>query len=296
MTTSTFDHYLERIDAGERLPADDVHALASTPDILPLGMLADALRKKMHGTAATYLRVASCRFDAAFSEAVPPAAREVRITGAPETMEMATSAIAAARSVAGTRAVSAFSWRDVERLAEGEGRIPRVLSAWRDAGLDAVGDLPLDAMADPASALRRLKAAGFERLTLSVERAPAAERVALLLAAAALQDELACIQALSPLPTALNPLRPTTGYEDVKMVAIGRLAAPNVASIQVDWPRYGPKLAQVALTFGADDVYGVSPSDDATEGRRRAPLEEIRRNIEAAGFEPVERSGWGSRA
>jgi 2-iminoacetate synthase ThiH len=47
----------------------------------------------------------------------------------------------------------------------------------------------------------------------------------------------------------------------------------------------------VALTFGADDVDGISPSDAAPEGRRRAPLEEIRRNIEAAGFEAVERGG-----
>ena len=67
--------------------------------------------------------------------------------------------------------------------------------------------------------------------------------------------------------------------------------APSVPSLQVDWQRYGPKLAQVALTFGADDIYGVSASDEAPEGRRRAPLEEIRRNIEAAGFQPVERYG-----
>jgi 2-iminoacetate synthase ThiH len=45
------------------------------------------------------------------------------------------------------------------------------------------------------------------------------------------------------------------------------------------------------LTFGADDIDGVSASDEAPEGRRRAPLEEITRNIEAAGFEPVERTG-----
>ena len=62
-------------------------------------------------------------------------------------------------------------------------------------------------------------------------------------------------------------------------------------SIQVDWTLYGPKLAQVALTVGADDVDGVSPVDDMSEGRRRAPLEEIRRNIRAAGLEPVERNG-----
>jgi 2-iminoacetate synthase ThiH len=65
----------------------------------------------------------------------------------------------------------------------------------------------------------------------------------------------------------------------------------NIPSIQVDWSLYGPKLAQVALTFGADDVDAVSPDDDLGEGPRRAPLEEIRRNIRAAGFEPEERDG-----
>jgi 2-iminoacetate synthase ThiH len=45
------------------------------------------------------------------------------------------------------------------------------------------------------------------------------------------------------------------------------------------------------LTFGSDDLYGVSASDDAGEGRRRAPLEDIRRNITAAGFTAVERDG-----
>jgi len=93
------------------------------------------------------------------------------------------------------------------------------------------------------------------------------------------------------LPTLLTAYRPSTGYEDVKMVAIARLAAPNIPTVQVDWRRYGPKLAQVALTFGADDLDGVSASDDAPDGRRRAPLEDVRRNVEAAGFLPAERDG-----
>jgi 2-iminoacetate synthase ThiH len=59
----------------------------------------------------------------------------------------------------------------------------------------------------------------------------------------------------------------------------------------VDWGLYGPKLAQVALTVGADDVDAVSAEDDQAQGPRRAPLEEIRRNIRAAGLEPVERNG-----
>jgi len=77
----------------------------------------------------------------------------------------------------------------------------------------------------------------------------------------------------------------------VKRVAISRLLADNVDTIQVDWALYGPKLAQVALTFGADDIDSVSPEDDRSQGRRRSPLEEIRRSIQAAGFEPVERDG-----
>ena len=77
----------------------------------------------------------------------------------------------------------------------------------------------------------------------------------------------------------------------MKTVAVARLAAFNIPMIQIDWLRYGPKLAQVALTFGADDLDEVTASDAAPEGRRRAPLEEVRRNIETAGFEPVERDG-----
>jgi aminodeoxyfutalosine synthase len=84
---------------------------------------------------------------------------------------------------------------------------------------------------------------------------------------------------------------PTTGYDDVKRVALARLFVENIPSIQVDWALYGPKLAQVALTVGANDVDGVSAADDAGTGPRRAPLEEIRRNIQAAGLEPIERDG-----
>ena len=108
------------------------------------------------------------------------------------------------------------------------------------------------------------------------------DRLDLWRRASALQEQFACIQAINPLPTHLRLSQPTTGYDDVRMVAAARLAAPNIASIQLDWQRYGPKLAQVALTFGADDLWGVSASDTSPEGPRRAAVEEIRRNISAA--------------
>lgn len=290
MTTSTFDQFTERVSAGGALTPDEIRELAETPDVLPLGMLADTLRRRLRGASVTFVRVASCAFDQSLTDAVPPSAGEIQITGAPDTLSVARNAIRAAKEVAGTRPVSAFAWGDVERLAAG-GTVHRVLEDFRIAGLDAIADLPIDTIADLPAMVRALMAAGFADLRLGVAKRPAAERTALLLAAAELQTEFGVIRALDPLPAVLSAFRPTTGYEDVKMVAIARLAAPNIPSIQVDWRRYGPKLAQVALSFGADDLYGVSASDEAPEGRRRAPLEEIRRNIEAAGFEPVERDG-----
>ena len=115
--------------------------------------------------------------------------------------------------------------------------------------------------------------------------------IPLLKSVAALQREVAIIRAFAPLPRTMNPAVPTTGYDDVKRVALARLVVDNVGSIQVDWSLYGPKLAQVALTVGADDVDGVSVEEEMSEGRRRAPLEEIRRNIRAAGQDPIERNG-----
>lgn len=289
MTTTLFDAHLERIAAGERLSADDIRELARTPDLLPLGMLADALRRRLHANRTTFVRVATCAFDQSIADAVPPAARELRLTGSPETLDAAVNAVQAAKSVAGARPVAAFAWADAERWREVDGQ--GVLKKLREAGLDAIAELPLDKVGDIKTALRALTTRGFSQLRLSIASAPPADRLELLLQVAGWQDEFGCIQALDPLPAKLGAYRPTTGYDDVKMVAIARLAAPNVPSIQVDWQRYGPKLAQVALTFGADDIYGVAASDDAPEGRRRAPIEEIRRNIEAAGFEPVERDG-----
>jgi aminodeoxyfutalosine synthase len=87
----------------------------------------------------------------------------------------------------------------------------------------------------------------------------------------------------------MSEAQPTTGYDDVRRIALARLLADGVESIQVDWALYGPKLAQVALSFGADDIDSVSAQDDVSLGWRRSPVEEIRRNIRAAGFEPVER-------
>ncbi len=291
MNATAVDRLLERVSAGENLSAADITELASA-DILSVGMLADAVRRRLRGTQVTYVRVAACPFDGSCASLVPLTAREVRITGTPPTLDIARSAIQSAKAVAGERVVSGFSWLDVVRLAATDGTTEdAVAAAFRVSGLDALAELPLDALADAHEALGILVHAGFRNIRLTILDAPAADRTPLLLQAAALQTQFPAIHVLNPLPTAVHEARPTTGYEDVRAVALARLAAPDIQTIQVDWQRYGPKLAQVALTFGADDLDNVTVSEEAPDGHRRAPLEEVRRNIEAAGFSAVERDG-----
>jgi hypothetical protein len=200
-TSISLDALIERVTAGERLSADEVRDLATTPDILSLGMLADVLRRRLHTTRTTFLRVAECSID---SPALDPAlikAQEVRLTGSPAQLSDALKAIEAVKAL-GDRTVSALTWPDVERLATGEG-IPGVLARLRSAGLDSLNLLPLDGPSDVTSIVDRLASAGFTAMRLAVEKAPAEMRTSLLLQAAELQDRFGCIQTLSPLPMTL---------------------------------------------------------------------------------------------
>ena len=288
--TSLYDSFTARIAAGDRLTREEIEELADTHDILAVGMLADEARRRAHGTRVTFVRVACCAYDKPLAEAVPPAAREVRLTGAPPSLDVALSAVQSAKAVAGDRMLSGFSIVDLQALAEGHS-LRSVLQKLRDAGLACIAEVPVDKLTAPSAVVEALGAAGFQRIRLTMARPAAGERIPAIVRAVELREKFPFVHAINPLPMSLGAFRPTTGYEDVKVVALARLAAPPETIIQVDWQRYGPKLAQVALTFGANDLDNISPADDAPEGRRRAPLEELRRNIEAAGFEPVERDG-----
>lgn len=49
----------------------------------------------------------------------------------------------------------------------------------------------------------------------------------------------------------------TTGYEDLKNIAIGRLFLDNIPHVKTHWPMVTPFLSQIALSFGCDDVEGT---------------------------------------
>jgi aminodeoxyfutalosine synthase len=228
------------------------------------------------------------RADAAW----PEAAGEIRIVGTPSTRAAAIARVAQIAPRTGGVPLSGFSLADLEQLAAREGTTLRaLLEELQGAGLELVAEAPFDLLQNARRSVEEVNIAGLVLARLTIDRSAAADPLPQLKAVSELQRGVGVLKAFAPLPRRFSPAVPTTGYEDVKRVALARLVCENIPSIQVDWARYGPKLAQVALTVGADDVDGVSAEGETTEGRRRAPLEEIRRNIRAAGLEPVERNG-----
>jgi len=270
----------------------ELTSLAATHDIISLGMLADDLRRQRHALNTTFVRVADVAADTGAPMAIPAGAGEVRIVGAPATRAAAVDRVRQVMAPAQGRVVSAFSLADLEVLAARDGVTLRaLLEELHAAGLEMVAEAPFDRLQDPRRSVEEVNISGLALARLTVHQSPSPDRLPLLKAVADLQRAVAVIRAFAPLPRRTNSAAPSTGYDDVKHVALARVIVDNVPSIQVDWSLYGPKLAQVALTVGADDVDAVSPEAETSEGRRRAPLEEIRRNIRAAGQEPVERNG-----
>jgi len=292
--TDQFDELTSRLIAGEPLSPDDAAALAKTTDILTLGMLADDARRRRHGADTTFVRVAVVTMpEADRAAAIPPAAGEVRIEGLSGPFEALLPRVRAIVSAAGAVPVSAFSLADMEVHALSTGTaLLDLLRAVRHAGVTLVAEAPLDRLREAEASLEAVRAAGLDLARLTIQHHVAGvDRVSQILRAAELQHALGWIRSFAPLARTWDAASVSTGYGDVRQVALARLLADNIPSIQIDWSLYGPKLAQVALTVGADDVDGVSSADDGPEGRRRAPLEELRRNIQAAALVAVERDG-----
>jgi aminodeoxyfutalosine synthase len=125
------------------------------------------------------------------------------------------------------------------------------------------------------------------------------ERVDHLLQLRSLQDETHGFVAFIPLAfhpanTGLSHLPNPTGFDDLKSIAVSRLLLDNFDHIKAYWVMLTPRIAQIALRFGADDLDGTVVEEkiyhDAgattPEHLTRAELERL---IHAAGRVPVER-------
>lgn len=117
-----------------------------------------------------------------------------------------------------------------------------------------------------------------------------------------LQDETGGFQTFIPL--AFHPdntklgadynLTKPTGLRDLRTMAVSRLMLDNFPHIKAYWVMLGIKIAQIALSFGADDIDGTVVHekiyhDAGSDSPQELTVAELRRLIEEAGRVPVER-------
>ncbi len=114
-----------------------------------------------------------------------------------------------------------------------------------------------------------------------------------------LQDETGGFVTFIPLAfhpdnTPLHHIPKTTGFMDLKNIAISRLMLDNIEHIKAYWVMMTPHVAQIALRFGANDIDGTVVEEHIYRDAGSSSGQGLRRNqllrlIREAGREPVER-------
>ena len=105
-----------------------------------------------------------------------------------------------------------------------------------------------------------------------------------------------CMVPLSFAPenSELGDLPGPTGLTDLKTLAIARLMLDNIPHLKAFWIMQGIHLAQVALSWGCDDLDGTVLWYDITKRvgagtHQEMTVDQLHRLIREAGFDPVER-------
>ncbi|HEV7669961.1 MAG TPA: aminofutalosine synthase MqnE [Thermoanaerobaculia bacterium] len=342
----------EKVRDGVRLNDDDALLCLTTPHVVALGRLADAVRRRMHGNV-TYFNVNRhinptnvcvytynckfCSFAALKGEAHAwemshedvykhaaeqggQRATEFHIVGGlhPDlSLEWYLEMLRGLRERFPNAHLKAFTAIEIGWFAKREKlSIEEVLRQMRDAGL---GSLPGGGAEIFHSEVREIICDGKLDADEWIEVHRIAHRMGIksnctmlyghvekpihkvdhLMRLRSLQDESGGFNAFIPL--AYHPENNymglkyhTTGTDDLRHIAASRLVLDNIPHIKAYWIMISPKLAQVALRFGADDLDGTVVEETiyhmagagTPQQMTRAELERI---VRLAGFEPIER-------
>lgn len=124
-----------------------------------------------------------------------------------------------------------------------------------------------------------------------------AERIEHLLCIRDLQDRTGGFRAFIPWSFQSNRTQLSepaqTGVDYLRMVALSRLVLDNVDHVQAGWVTEGPYLAQIALTFGADDFGGVLMEESvvkATGVSHAVTVDQVVALIRETGMTPAQRN------
>jgi aminodeoxyfutalosine synthase len=272
---------------------EEAERVMACTDLISVGVLGESARRALHGDVVGFGRVSvlpAGPWPASVGEA-----GEVRIGLRPTSAGDARARVRAGRELAGALPLTGFSVADLLELCGGDHlALADLAAALKAEGLDAAAELPLDRLGDTENVVevvRALRHGGLGVWRATIDQAASPDRLDLIERAATVQRETTALKAFAPLPRRDPRDTPSTGYDDVKTIAVARLVCPHIGAIQVDWPLYGPKLAQVAIAYGADDIDGVAAVDDPALGPRRGAAADVERQIRSAFASPRERNG-----
>lgn len=339
-----------KVDAGERLNAEDGLLLYRTPDLLGVGWLANVVRERLHGNKTffninrhvnpTDVCVANCKLCAFGKRTRDGKAYTLSLDEVwHKAGEGYTEAVTEFHIVGGLHPELNLDWY-CEMLRGLKQRFPKVhIKAFT---MVEIGYFAKRAKLSIRDVLVRLKEAGMDsqpgggaeifservrrvicdhKLTGDewIETARTSHQLGLhsnctmlyghieteedrvdhLLKLRALQDETKGFQTFIPLSfhpdnTSMEHIRKTTGFDDLREIAVSRLMLDNIPHIKSYWVMVTPQIAQIAQRFGANDIDGTLVEEriyhDAgattSQNLRRKDLERL---IREAGREPVER-------
>ncbi len=106
-----------------------------------------------------------------------------------------------------------------------------------------------------------------------------------------------CVIPLSFIPddSELAHLPGPGGLDNLKTLAISRLMCTNIPHIKAFWIMQGPKIAQVSLNWGVDDIdgtvvyYDITKREGSGTTHQELTVDKLQRLIREAGCQPVER-------
>jgi len=100
--------------------------------------------------------------------------------------------------------------------------------------------------------------------------------------------------AFHPDNTPLQHIPKTTGFDDLRQIAVARLMLDNIPHVKAYWIMMTPRIAQIAQRFGSDDIDGTVVEEKIYHDAGATTSQNLRRSdllrlIREAGREPVER-------
>ena len=352
LAAAGLDAIRQKVDAGERLSADDGLLLYEHPDLAAVGLLAHRVRTRRHGRKVffnvnqhvNYTNICqySCKFCAfAAKEDEPrgylmtPAIVEEQVrahlhepvdevhmvAGIHPQMpyEYYLDVVRAAKRARPAIHVKAFTMVEIDHILKIAGKSEdAVFADLKAAGLGSCPGGGAEVLVDRVhKAVFREKISPDEWLATArkvqrhglkmnatmlyghIERT--SERVTHLVRLRELQDECGGFMAFIPL--AFWPYHTdlehyghvTTGWNDLRNIAVARLMLDNFHTIKAYWIMLTPASAQIALSFGANDLDGTVTEekithDAGTDAPMRLSEAELVHLIRTAGYVPVRRN------